>query len=284
MNWNELHERFVKEKKFLLGVTPKTERWYRIAWRSFIRMVGTPEVLDRFVLNDFVIKLRESGIKPRSCNSYIGAINSFLTWLWENNIISERLKIKDLKEEQPVMPTYTKEHLTTFLNCKPKTWTEKRMYALVCTLIDTGARIDIELLPLKREDVDFENLLIRLKGKGGKERLVPMSLELRKILYRWLQTHEFEIVFPTRDGCKQGYRNTFRDFEKICKRLNIPCKGFHCFRHTFATEYLRNGGGELYLQRALGHSTLTMTRRYAQINEEDLKVMHKRTSILSRLK
>lgn len=245
MNWNELFERFVKEKTFLLGVTPKTIRWYRQSWNAFTRTIGTPDVLDRFVLHDFVIKLRESGIKPRSCNVYICAVNSFLSWLWENNQISERLKIKELKEDQVVIPTYNKEHLATFFSWKPKTWTEKRMYALVCTLIDTGARIDIELLPLRREDIDFENLLIPLKGKGGKERLVPMSLELRRILYRWLQTHEYQIVFPTRDGCKQGYRNTFRDFEKVCKRLGIPCKGFHCFRHTFATEYLRNGGGEL---------------------------------------
>lgn len=272
MDLNGLFERFVKEKTFLLGVTPKTIRWYRQRWNAFTRTIGTPDVLDRFVLNEFVIKLRESGIKPRSCNVYICSINSFPSWLWENNLISERLKIKELKEDQVVIPTYTKEHIASFLSWKPKTWPEKRMYALVCTLIDTGARIDIELLPLRREDIDFENLLIRLKGKGGKERLVPMSLELRRILYRWLQTHEFQIVFHTRDGCKQGYRNTFRDFDKACKKLGIPCKGFHCFRHTYATEYLRSGGGELYLQKALGHSTLTMTKRYVQINENDLKL------------
>jgi len=60
---------------------------------------GNTNVLDRFVLNDFVIKLKESGIKNKSCNVYIGAINSFLSWLWESNLISEKLKIKKLKEE-----------------------------------------------------------------------------------------------------------------------------------------------------------------------------------------
>lgn len=211
MNWNELFERFVKEKKFLLGVTVNTERWYRQSWTAFTRTVGTPEVLDRFVLNDFVIKLKESGIKNKSCNVYIGAINSFLTWLWENDHHSERLKIKKLKGEQLVVQTYFQTDLTTFLNWKPKTWVEKRLYALICTLIDTGARIDIELLPLKRQNIDFENLLIKLKGKGNKERFVPMSLELRKVLYRWLQTHKFEVVFPTRDGTKIRYRNMYRE-------------------------------------------------------------------------
>ena len=286
MNWNGLHERFIKEKRFLLGVTPKTERWYRQSWNAFVRSVGLPEILDRFILNDFVIKLRESGVKPVSCNTYIGGMNSFLSWLWENNIINERLKIKELKEEQKIIPTYTEDQIKALVNWRPKGRTEWRLYALLMTLIDTGARIDIELLRLTRDKIDFENLLIKLDGKGGKERFVPMSYELRKILWKWLQKHEFELVFPSRNGTKLLYRNVFRDFSNLCKRLGIEGdhNGFHKFRHTFATEYLRNGGGEIYLQKALGHSSLAMTRKYTQVNEFDLRAMHKKTSILGRIK
>jgi integrase/recombinase XerD len=111
-----------------------------------------------------------------------------------------------------------------------------------------------------------------------------MSFELRKVLIRWLQKNEFELVFPTRDGCKQGYRNVFRDFKNLCKKLGLDVTGFHRFRHTFAVEYVRNGGNILYFQKALGHSTLQMTPMYTELNDDDLKQMHKKTSILSRLK
>jgi integrase/recombinase XerD len=283
MNLDELFNQFVKEKTFLAGVTPKTVRFYRQSFKAYTRSVGsiTP---DRFVLNDFVIKLREGGMSPSGTNVYIRGMNSFLSWLWENNHIGERLKIKQIKEEKKIIQTYNETQLIAFLNWKPKTWTDFRMHALVYTLIDTGARIDVELLNLKRQDILIDDLLIKLSGKGSKQRMVPMSFELRKVLIHWLRKNEFELVFPTRDGCKQGYRNVFRDFKNLCKKLGLDVTGFHRFRHTFAVEYVRSGGNIMYLQKALGHSTLQMTRRYTELNDDDLKQMHKKTSILSRLK
>jgi site-specific recombinase XerD len=85
---------------------------------------------DRFVLNDFVVKLRENGMSP--------------------------------------------------LNWKPKTWTEFRMHALIYTLIDTGARIDVELLNLKRQDILIDDLLIKLSGKGSKQRMAQCPLSFAK--------------------------------------------------------------------------------------------------------
>ena len=237
------------------------------------------------LLKEFVIRLKQSGIATPSVNCRARGINSFLAWLYENGHLSEKLRIKPLKEEQKLVPTYSTQHLKTLLAFRPKTWTEKRLHTIVCVLIDTGARIN-EVLSLERDKIDFENLLISLKGKGSKDRKVPMSLELRKTLYLWLKTHSFDLVFPTRDGTKLRHRNTLREFYNLCERLRLPRvpHAFHAFRHTFATEYLRNGGGELYLQRALGHSTLQMTRRYAQISDQDLSLMHKKTSILSKLR
>lgn len=113
-----------------------------------------------------------------------------------------------------------------------------------------------------------------------------MSLELRKILLRWLDKHERDLVFPTRNGLQYAYRNAIRDYKELCKRLGIEGvrTSFHTFRHTFAVNYVRSGGNVLYLQKALGHETLAMTRRYTELNEGDLTLMHKKTSILSRLR
>jgi integrase/recombinase XerD len=76
------------------------------------------------------------------------------------------------------------------------------------------------------------------------------------------------------------YRNAFRDFKILCNKIGLEEGTFHMFRHTFATDYLRSGGGELYLQQTLGHTTLQMTKRYAHISEDDLKRVHGKISIL----
>jgi integrase/recombinase XerD len=277
----ELSELFVRGKRYLANVTEKTITFYRQSFKAYKSTVG--EVMpDRFVLNDFIIKRRERGMQPGGANVYIRGINSFLGWMWQNNYISERLSMKSLKEEKKTIPIYSEKELKAFINWKPKNWHEQRFYALLITLIDTGARIDIELLHLTRENVDMGNWLIKLDGMGSKQRFVPMSYELRKVLLKWLQMHEYDLVFPTKMGTKLRHRNVLRDLYDLGKKLGIDKPKFYKFRHTFAINYLRNGGGELYLQRALGHESLNMVRRYTQISEEDLLRMHRKTSLLSK--
>ncbi len=69
----------------------------------------------------------------------------------------------------------------------------------------------------------------------------------------------------------------------LCKRLGFdpPARTLHCFRHTFAVNYLRKGGSVFHLQKVLGHSTLEMTRRYANLVTADLQTVHERVSLLS---
>ena len=74
-----------------------------------------------------------------------------------------------------------------------------------------------------------------------------------------------------------------RDVKRLCRRLGFdpPARTLHAFRHTFAVNYLRRGGSVFHLQKVLGHSTLEMTRRYANLMTEDLQQMHERVSLLS---
>src|ERR1044072_9800224 len=108
MNLGELFERFVREKTFLNNVTPSTVSFYRQSFNAYKKAVGET-MPDRFVLNDFVIKLRERGMSAGGANVYIRGINSFLTWPWENNQLRERLKIKLLKEEKKVVQTFSEK-------------------------------------------------------------------------------------------------------------------------------------------------------------------------------
>jgi integrase/recombinase XerD len=79
------------------------------------------------------------------------------------------------------------------------------------------------------------------------------------------------------------YRNALRCVKNLCIRLGFdpPARTLHAFRHTFAVNYLRRGGSVFHLQKVLGHSTLEMTRRYANLMTEDLQAVHERVSLLS---
>jgi len=192
----ELFDQFLKEKTFLNNVAPKTIHFYKQSFSAFCKHDGK---LDKSGLNEFVVKMRESGLSPISCNVYIRGINSFLSWLYENEHINEHLRIKQLKTENKVIQTFTEQQLRAIISYKPKNFYESRLHALLCLISDTGIGIE-EASTLKSDKADFDNLLITVIGKGSKERLVPMSLELRKILYRYSRKHQLDTLRRKRES------------------------------------------------------------------------------------
>src|SRR5581483_11494860 len=200
------------------------------------------------------------------------AMNSYLTWLFENEYIKERLRIKQLKTERKVIEPYSDEELQRVLRFKAKDFYEWRLFALVSLLIDTGLRIE-EALTLKTNRLDLENQLIRIKGKGSKERIVPFSFELRKLLFSYLKKRfnkPGEYVFCATTGNRLSYRNALRDWERLCNRLGIPYRPFHKLRHNFGLNFIREGGDISELRRLLGHSSITTTQLYVNLQTEDL--------------
>ena len=284
MNLETLFENFVKERIYLKNVSPKTVLWYRASFKYFERHRQGRE-LTKENLNATVVEMRSRGISAESVNVYMRAVNSFLSWLHENEHTPEHLRIKQIKTEKKLVPTYKEAELRLLLGWKPQGFYEHRLYALIALLIDTGIRIE-EAITLKTEKVDLENLLITVTGKGNKERIIPISYELRKILFRWSKQHKHRFFLPTHDGAKVGYNNFRRDFNKLCEKLGIEdMKGtFHVLRHTFAYNHVRNGGNLFALQKMLGHETLQMTRRYCELQTEDLQNIHQKTSILGKLR
>lgn len=123
-----------------------------------------------------------------------------------------------------------------------------------------------------------------MTGKGNKERIVPFSVELRKTLAKFLNSHKFDLVFPNRHGGKLLYDNTRRDFNALIEKLGIAGfeGSFHAFRRFFAANYIRNSGNTFMLQRMLGHSSQAMTGKYVKLVTDDLSKEHNRTSILNK--
>lgn len=281
-DWEALFRAFVNEKEHLLGVTPKTIQGYKDAWKAF-QKYGKLEVSEQGV-NNFMIEMSRSGMKPGSANSFARSINSFLTWIHENGHISKRLKAPLKKTPKRTLSTYTKEEVHKIITFVPTLFGEKRLMALLVLLIDVGARIN-EALTLERSGIAFDNLEVRLWGKGQKERIVPMSPWCAEIIRRWLKEHNHEIVFCATNGKKLRYDNLRRDFVYLLKKIGIEkSEGcFQTFRRYFAREYVRNGANLFYLQKILGHSTLEMSRRYTELDRDDLREKHRTASPLKNL-
>jgi integrase/recombinase XerD len=278
----ERFEQFIRERQYLHNVSTRTLEWYRESFRE----LNNPQP-DQQALTLFVITMRERGLKATSCNNRIRAVNAYLHWAGGSEQkcgagCCSHLRVPRLKEEQRVLPTFSVDDIRRFSQWKPRTRTQKRLQVLFSTLADTGCRIS-EALDLRWTDIDFDNLLLTLHGKGAKDRKVPFSFELRRLLFRLKQGSTFERVFCTSQGGGLIRLNVLRDVKLLCKRLGVvaPERTLHAVRHTFALNYLRRGGSVFHLQRALGHSSLDMTRRYASLTTEDLSAVHEKVSLLN---
>jgi site-specific recombinase XerD len=194
-----------------------------------------------------------------------------------------------LQVERKVIETFTSDQQKEILSLRTKGTNLYRIQVVAALLLDTGLRIE-EALTLRREALDFDNLLVRVMGKGRKERIVPMSLTGRRWIYSWLAAQErseaFAYVFGTRCGTHLSIRNAQRDLAQLCEKAGVQgvrCSP-HTFRHTFAVMYLRGGGNVEYLRRILGHSEIETTQRYLRsLGHEDLLAVHDRLSPLGRL-
>lgn len=270
-----LFSQFIRERQYLHNVAPTTVEWYKHSFK-WLRT----EAPSQDELKDAVLRMREKGLKATGCNSAIRAINAYLKWAGS----AERMSY--LKEEQRVLPTFTLPQVALLTKWKSGTvFCRRRLHALVLTLLDTGCRID-EVLSLHVEDCNMDNLLLTVNGKGRKQRRVPFSFELRRVLARYVTDFCKQgdaVLFGTRRGKKLGRRNVLRDVKRLCKRLGFdpPERTLHSFRHTFAVFYLRRGGSVFHLQKVLGHNSLEMTRRYANLLTEDLQKVHERVSLLT---
>ena len=277
---------FIRERRYLNNVSPATISWYTHAFKWMHNESPTQNEL-----KDVALRMREKGLKETGCNAAIRAINAYLHW----NSGTERKcgpgcnhpHISQLKEPKNILPTLTATQVTSLVNWKPRAthFHERRLHLLVLLLLDTGCRIS-EALGLHVRDVDLDNMLIALDGKGRKQRIVPFSFALRKALHRFitdLDRRPDYLLLPTKGNTPSGRMTALRGIKKLCARLGFdpPARTLHSFRHTFAVNYLRRGGSVFHLQKVLGHSTLEMTRRYANLTTEDLQRVHQSISLLS---
>jgi integrase/recombinase XerD len=277
----ELYQQFIRERVAFKGVSDPTVEWYKLSFAAFSPALENkrPEQIDKGCLLSEVERLIAKGLRPVSINSYARSINAFLNWLREEKLLNNPVRIPKMKEEIPVYQTWTPEHVGRLLRFKAGCHSLRRVQVLSLLTLDCGLRLS-EALYLSPEDLDLESLLLRVRrAKGKKQRLVPVSTEIAKIVMRFMKEHppKSGLIFASESGTVVSAANARRDLATLRKAIPIkgPKPGFHIMRHSCATNFLRSGGDVFVLQKLLGHQNLEVTRRYCRLDTSDLQAKHK---------
>ena len=169
-----------------------------------------------------------------------------------------------------IVPTFSDLQIQQLLNAiDNKTPEGYRDYTIILTLLDTGMRVS-ELCHLKLDNVWLEEGMLKVLGKGNKERLIPIGKQVQRCLWRYISRFRSEpasansgFLFLTRDGrpmTKDRVEKIMTYYGKKTELKGVRCSP-HTLRHSAAVRFLRNGGDVFSLQRMLEHASLEMTRR-----------------------
>jgi len=187
-------------------------------------------------------------------------------------------KIKLIRAEKKIKETYTTEELQLLLkkpNMKKCTFAEYRNWVITNYLLATGNRLKT-VISLRIQDINFDDDEICLRAtKNSKQYIIPLSVELSKILREYLSYRKGEsedYLFSTVYGKPLARRSLQTQIEKYNHSRGVMRTSIHAYRHTFAKLYIINGGDIFTLQKILGHSSLEMVRQYVEMFTDELKI------------
>jgi integrase/recombinase XerC len=188
------------------------------------------------------------------------------------------------KLDRKIPPILTENEVLEFLDALPeKNFLQLRNKALFELLYATGLRIS-ELTELKTADIHFGERLLRVMGKGKKERLVPFHEPAAEVLSRYLQCLRSELryggerVFVNARGGALSQRSVERILPQVYRQLSASNRHVypHLLRHSFATHLLQRGANLRVIQELLGHANLSTTEKYTTLNFGDLLKTYKK--------
>lgn len=226
-------------------------------------------------------------MRPISVHAYFRILKAFFNFLVSEEIIdsSPMAKIKPPSAKTEIKQPVSEEHIQKLLRACKKSRYHRRDEAVLLLLVDTGLRAS-ELCQLKREDLDLQARNIKVLGKGNKYRTVFLGLSTTKALNVYLRNanrRPCEPLFLSHFGKPLQASGLFQLIERLSNTADIPCPGVHALRRTFAVSLLKSGANVFTVQTLLGHSDLTMTKRYCRISDADCEEQHRQHSPADRL-
>ena len=241
---------------------------------------GTEDLkkVDKKIIRNFIVSLSEKKIQKRSINRKLSSLRSFYLYLLKIGEIqvSPLETIPSLKfyaDKQIPISEEEMESLGEILEKEPENLLEK---LIIETLYQTGMRKS-ELCNILLEQVDFSKSEIFVKGKGNKQRVVPISENLLKQMREYTAirkpNEDSGIYFFVREnGKKLSEKFVYSVVNRYLSLITLKKKKSpHILRHSFATHVLNNGAEISKVKKILGHSSLASTQVYTNGNIEQLK-------------
>jgi integrase/recombinase XerD len=245
----------------------------------------TPDLLRRWLLH-----LGETR-NPGGVHASFRTLRAFFSWAWQENGLSTpnpMRRVKSPKTSQDPLEPLSLDDLRAMLDtCARKTFTGDRDRALMLCLLDTGCRVS-EFIALKVADVDMGSGLVMVReGKGGKPRTTFLGSKSRRALMQYLRQREQppagDSLWITVAGQRLACGGLRRILTRHARQANVPEPAPHSFRRAFALMSLRNGANIYALQRLMGHSDLTVLRRYLKQTDIDLQEAHRKAGPVDNL-
>lgn len=203
-------------------------------------------------------------------NYHIG-LSALWTWAVKNEYTPKHIMrlVEKPKPQKMVVEPFSEIEVRALMTGIRRNTDRDR--AIILLLLDTGMRAS-EMCGIELANIDLTTNKVKVLGKGNKERLMPFSARTASALFKHINNLEGGKPFPF------NRTSLAHLLQLIGRRAGVNKCHPHRFRHTFAINYIRNGGDPYTLQDILGHSQMEMVRRYLAIAQIDLESAHKRAS------
>ena len=288
---NEEYLKMFLDAKRIEGCSDRTIDYYS---KTISHMIGRTDQSVRKITTEDMREYLADYQKINNCsnvtvNNIRRNISSFFSWLEEEDYIlkSPMKRIHKIKTKKVVKTVISDEAIEKLRdNCL-----ECRDLAIIDLLYSTGMRVG-ELVNLNVDDIDLERRECVVYGKGGKERTVPISAELRRALSTYIAVRDRWMAGAERP-CKAlflsvQYRQQLTPAGVWSVFAKSPLTGErispHTWRHTFGRCWILNGGSIVSLQQILGHSDIATTRKYIYLASEDVAIENQQFNPLSNSK
>ncbi len=284
---NEQAESFLQYLKEHKNYSPHTIRNYRIDLGQFFEFLDTFELelatLGRAEIRMFLGELKRRHLKKTSIARKLATLKSFYRFLKRNHLVEKNpaALVSSPRLDKPLPKFLTIAEMDKLFEIiETDTVLGLRNRVVVELFYATGMRIS-ELVSIKMKQLDLNNQIIRILGKGRKERIVPFGAPAGKWLRNYIRKRrDFlmekghlaeEYLFVNKDGIgisARGVRGIVDHFLYLAADRHGLSP--HALRHTFATHLLDNGADLRAIQELLGHSSLATTERYTHITHDRL--------------
>ena len=235
--------------------------------------------LSKTNIDNFFIDMSEFNYSSSTKKRMHSSIKNFLKYINENedyeSIDISDIKLKSSKKLPEILSITDIENMINFYN--HETYLDSRNRTVIDVLYSTGCRVS-ELCDINISDIDLDEKYLKLKGKGSKQRIVPIGSMLYKNLLQYLNVRDTflqnrgEPLFLSKSKNKLDRTAVFRVIKKTAKNISLQTDVHpHTLRHSAATHMLEGGCDLRTVQEVLGHSSVSTTQIYTKVTKEFLE-------------